>query len=239
VLVVCLNGFVGKVYFKGRRDGPLEAHLYAASLSEAADPNVCVRLTDSGFSHFCSVGKNVFVDLKSSLTHAPDLQFFRLVFDKAGSLPRAEHVGKALEIRGIDMESPFAFSAPRLFTIQSNGFDLHGVTYFPPKYDPSQKYPTVIYTYGGPSVQLVENTYTLTRGWSSQGLVWVLIFLVVPQVFAVLDGSCWRRSDSWCLCWTTAAVRVAVSSFRESCTRKWELSNSKIRFCSELLISAV
>lgn len=137
--------------------------MYAVSLS---DPNSCVRLSEAGFSHTCVVGKSVFVDMKSSLTHPNELQMHRLVFDQKSGLPRAEKFGNPLLLDSAK-ESPFLFAAPKMFSIRSNNFTLYGATYFPPNFDPSKKYPAVVYVYGGPGVQLVENTYFMTKGSQS------------------------------------------------------------------------
>lgn len=99
-----------------------------------------------------------------SLSRPDELVLYRLVFDQANGLPRAELLASPLSLaRDHEVAAPFAFAPPRLFSISSNGFVLHGATYFPP-IDASKRYPAVIYTYGGPSVQLVENNYTLTKG---------------------------------------------------------------------------
>jgi hypothetical protein len=69
-----------------------------------------------------------------------------------------------------EVPAPFVFSSPKLFQIESNNFTLHGFTYFPPNFDVNKRYPLVVYTYGGPSVQLVTNEYIHVRGVRSSRL---------------------------------------------------------------------
>ena len=48
------------------------------------------------------------------------------------------------------------------FKIQ-NGDDIYGFLYRPENFDPTKTYPTICYVYGGPSVQVVRNTFELPR----------------------------------------------------------------------------
>lgn len=55
---------------------------------------------------------------------------------------------------------------PQLFESKSStGEVLHGVWYQPPNYDPAQRYPTILYVYGGPHVQLVSNSFKMTSAF--------------------------------------------------------------------------
>ncbi len=52
------------------------------------------------------------------------------------------------------------YRAPELFSFPSqSGYTLHGMFYRPHNYEPGTKYPTVVFVYGGPQVQLVTNTF--------------------------------------------------------------------------------
>ena len=53
---------------------------------------------------------------------------------------------------------------PQIFNFQtSDGCTLYGMLYLPHNYTPNVKYPTVLYIYGGPHVQLVSNSYKFTK----------------------------------------------------------------------------
>ena len=61
---------------------------------------------------------------------------------------------------------PFCFAVcpgyrcPELFGFQSvNGYQLYGMYCCPHNYRPGVRYPTVLFVYGGPQVQLVTNSF--------------------------------------------------------------------------------
>ncbi len=151
------------VYFIGHKDGPLQAHLYAASLLPGADANWTVRLTEAGFSNTCYVSANQFVAVRSNVTTPDHLVSFKLVFSSGSTLPNAEQISKGEAFSPQFAANPFPFAEPKFFTVASYEYTLHGMMYLPPNYDATKRYPTVIYTYGGPSVQLVEDVYAMTR----------------------------------------------------------------------------
>ena len=53
------------------------------------------------------------------------------------------------------------YMAPELFTYQSqsSGCQMYGMVYKPTNVEPGKQYPTVVFVYGGPQVQLVTNAY--------------------------------------------------------------------------------
>jgi dipeptidyl-peptidase 8 len=154
------------VYFMARREGPLQEHLCVASLRPGADPTQCIRLTEAGLSHTCSVGEGQFLTVGSSLTTPATIASFSLTFPDASTVfPVVTRLAKREPFAPLHDASLLPSAAPpQLFHITSNGLTLHGMTYVPPNRDPNKRYPLVVYTYGGPSVQLVEDEYIYTRG---------------------------------------------------------------------------
>ena len=64
------------------------------------------------------------------------------------------------------MKAAFTFSAcldynpPEIFSFESvSGYTIHGMYYRPHDQEPGRKYPTVLFVYGGPHVQLVTNSF--------------------------------------------------------------------------------
>ena len=56
------------------------------------------------------------------------------------------------------------YRPPQLFQYpNSEGITMYGMMYQPHNYEPGQKYPTVMFVYGGPQVQLVTNSYKSIR----------------------------------------------------------------------------
>lgn len=154
----------GVVFFLGRRDGPLETHLYCASLN-GEDPTNPKRLTSPNMSHdvYMSPDRSHFVSISSNLQSPPRTLLHRVQWN--GRQPEVIQLSELAHV-GPDpaTSAPFKFAPPKLFSIRNGGYELYGVTYYPPDYDATRRYPTLIYTYGGPHVQLVTNDYGLTLG---------------------------------------------------------------------------
>ena len=54
----------------------------------------------------------------------------------------------------------YLFKPPETFSfLTDDNCKLYGMIYFPHNYQAGQKYPTVLYVYGGPRAQIVTNTY--------------------------------------------------------------------------------
>jgi dipeptidyl aminopeptidase/acylaminoacyl peptidase len=53
---------------------------------------------------------------------------------------------------------------PQIFKFQTiDNCLLYGMIFMPNNYMPNVKYPTILYVYGGPKVQLVSNTYKANK----------------------------------------------------------------------------
>lgn len=56
------------------------------------------------------------------------------------------------------------FKPPQIFDFMTtDNCKLHGMIYKPFNYVECEKYPTLLYVYGGPHVQLVTNTYKVNK----------------------------------------------------------------------------
>uniref|UniRef100_A0A8C2X5P8 dipeptidyl-peptidase IV n=1 Tax=Cyclopterus lumpus TaxID=8103 RepID=A0A8C2X5P8_CYCLU len=173
------------VYFQGTKDSPLEHHLYVVSYESPAE---IVRLTKSGFSHSCSVSQtfDMFVSHYSSLTTAPCVHIYKL----QGSDDHPLH--KEPQFWASMMESsgfPFDSTPPEIFSFTGkSGFELYGMLYKPHHLVPGRKHPTVVFVYGGPQVQLVNNSY--------KGVKYLRLSTLAFLGYAVLvidgRGSCQR-----------------------------------------------
>ncbi|NOX89309.1 MAG: prolyl oligopeptidase family serine peptidase [Calditrichaeota bacterium] len=75
--------------------------------------------------------------------------------------------GKSLKIL-LNAENPlkdYKLGENKLIKIRNkNGILLNARMILPPEFDPAQKYPVIVYVYGGPHGQLVTNSWL--RGWS-------------------------------------------------------------------------
>uniref|UniRef100_A0A8C4NWB8 dipeptidyl-peptidase IV n=1 Tax=Dicentrarchus labrax TaxID=13489 RepID=A0A8C4NWB8_DICLA len=144
------------VYFQGTKDSPLEHHLYVVSYES---PGEIVRLTKPGFSHSCSVSQtfDMFISHYSSLTAAPCVHIYKLIGSDSDPLHKEPQFWASM------MESsgfPSDCTPPEIFSFTGkSGFELYGMLYKPHNLVPGRKHPTVIFVYGGPQVQLVNNSY--------------------------------------------------------------------------------
>uniref|UniRef100_A0A7N8X8L9 dipeptidyl-peptidase IV n=1 Tax=Mastacembelus armatus TaxID=205130 RepID=A0A7N8X8L9_9TELE len=139
------------VYFQGTKDSPLEHHLYVVSYDS---PGEIVRLTKPGFSHSCSVSPtfDMFVSHYSSLTTAPCVHIYKLNGLDSNPLHKEPQFWASM------MES--SITPPEIFSFTGkSGFELYGMLYKPQNLVAGRKHPTVIFVYGGPQVQLVNNSF--------------------------------------------------------------------------------
>ncbi|KAM4629639.1 dipeptidyl peptidase 9 isoform 2-T3 [Polymixia lowei] len=173
------------VYFQGTKDTPLEHHLYVVSYDS---PGEVVRLTKPGFSHSCSVSQSfdVFVSHYSNVSTPPCVHIYKL------SGPDSDPLHKEPEFWASLMEStgcPTDYTAPEIFNFPGkSGFQLYGMLYKPHDLLPGRKHPTVVFVYGGPQVQLVNNSY--------KGVKFLRLNTLASLGYAVLvidgRGSCQR-----------------------------------------------
>jgi dipeptidyl-peptidase-4 len=143
----------GQIYFSGRKDTPLEAHLYQLTLADGG----IKRLTEAGSSHAVVVAKDGsgFLDTFSSVSQLPEVQL-------------KNREGKTIEILAnnqLTAEHPLTpywpeLVKPRFGTIQAkDGQTLHYRVFEPAKLEPTVKYPVIVSVYGGPGAQRVTNSW--------------------------------------------------------------------------------
>jgi len=145
------NGFV---YFTGRKDTPLEAHLYRVPLIGGE----IVRLTEAGSSHATVVAKDGsgFLDTWSSVVSLPKVA----LRDTQGK------VVTMLAENALSKEHPLTEYAadlvtPRFGTLKAkDGQTLHYRMFEPAKKVAGKRYPVVVGVYGGPGAQRVTNSWS-------------------------------------------------------------------------------
>ncbi len=152
--VLAVDEAVGLAYVAGTRDSPLENHVYAVPLA-GGEPR---RLTGEAGMHQAvfSVNAAVFVDLWSNPTTPPQTDLLRADGTKLATL-----VANDLA----DPAHPYAMYRAAHRPVEfgeltaASGETLHYSLIKPADFDPSKKYPVVVYVYGGPAAQ------TVTRAW--------------------------------------------------------------------------
>ncbi|CAH2292831.1 dipeptidyl peptidase 9 isoform X1 [Pelobates cultripes] len=150
---VLVNEKTQLIYFQGTRDTSLEHHLYVTSYK---NPGEVVRLTELGYSHYCTVSQtfDMFVTHYSSVTCLPCVHLYRLQGDPLHQQPQL--CASLLEGSGY----PPYYVPPEIFNFEtSSKIKLFGMVYKPHNLSPGAKHPTVLFVYGGPQVQLVNNSF--------------------------------------------------------------------------------
>lgn len=158
----------GLVYFTGRKDTPIEKHLYKVALKGGKVSRVSQR---SGMHHIAfSKDASIYVDNFSTINTPPQV-----------SLHKAN--GKQLtwlSENRLDASHPLAayqkdWVKPEFGVLKANnGMDLH-YRLFKPK-NLKQKHPAIVFVYGGPHAQVVTNSWYGNRGllmqhWVNKGYV--------------------------------------------------------------------
>ncbi|KAJ3595739.1 hypothetical protein NHX12_005042 [Muraenolepis orangiensis] len=182
---IWVNEATKLVYFQGTRDTPLEHHLYVVSYDAPGD---VVRLTKPGFSHSCSVSQNfdMFVSHYSNVSTPPCVHVYKLTGSEGDPLHMVPDFWASM------MESPGCpsdYNPPEIFDFPGkSGFQLYGMVYKPHSLQPGKKHPTVLFVYGGPQVQLVNNSF--------KGMKYLRLNTLASLGYAVVvvdgRGSCQR-----------------------------------------------
>ncbi len=158
----------GLIYFSGRKSTPTEKHLYQVSLEGSEVTQITQR---SGFHDLIfSQDASVYVD-KFSTINSP----FQVSLHNAKGEPLTW-----LSENKIDQNHPlFSYQEewvkPRFGTLKTDdGVDLYYRLYKPKKI--VGKHPVIVFTYGGPHAQVVQNKWYGNRGllmqhWVDKGYV--------------------------------------------------------------------
>lgn len=144
----------GQIYFTGRKDTPLESHLYRVPVKGGA----IVRLTEPGFNHQVVVAENGsgFIDTASAVVKLPTVT----LRDQQGK------VVTVLEANALDQQHPLTPYAKELVTPAfgtlkaKDGQTLHYRMFSPKTLKAGHKYPVIVGVYGGPGAQRVTNSWS-------------------------------------------------------------------------------
>ena len=150
----------GLVYFTGTKDGATECHLYSVSL----EGGPMSRLTQEAGTHSVTLDHDFsrFVDVFSDTSTPPTITL-RSLGD--GSALHTIHSTDDPRVEELSL------TPPELVTIESrDGETLHGALYRPAPEFGDGPYPTVIYVYGGPHAQVVDNHWSMTCSMRQQYL---------------------------------------------------------------------
>jgi dipeptidyl-peptidase-4 len=149
-----------EVWFTAGRESPLESHLYRVSI-DGGDP---VRVTRAPGTHRINVARDgvYFVDVASSRSRPP----VTTLCDRSGAtLATLDDAMTDPRIAELQLEPPALTEFKN-----RDGVRLFGAYYAPRKRTPGDKVPLVVMAYGGPHVQTVNESWSLTADLTAQYL---------------------------------------------------------------------
>ena len=158
----------GTIYFTGRKDTPIERHLYSVSLKGGDVKRVTQR--DGFHSITFSGDASIYIDRFSTINRPPQVSLHQASGEQVTWLAENK----------LDDSHPLTpymseWVKPEFGTLQTDdGATLHYRVYKPENLN--KKHPAIVYLYGGPHAQVVTNSWAGDRGllmqyWVKQGYV--------------------------------------------------------------------
>jgi len=161
----------GVVYFTAGVTSPLDRDLYSVRL----DGTGMNRITGESGVH--------------SINFSPDFSVYRESFSDANTpartaLFRADGtLIRVLADGKIEALDEYVISPLKFFTFStSDGVELNGWMIKPPDFDPANKYPVLMYVYGGPGSQTVRNS------WGGSNYFWYQMLAQKGYVIVSVDN---------------------------------------------------
>ena len=165
-----------RLYFSGRKDTPLESHIYVVPLDSENSAATITRITELGAYHDATFSSDasIFID-RFSTVNSP----FQVSLNDASG----ERI-TWLEENKVEKGHPLytymdSWAKPEFGDIKTkDGATLKYRIYKPESAveNPNKKHPVIVYLYGGPHAQVVTNKWAGNRGllmqhWVDQGFV--------------------------------------------------------------------
>jgi dipeptidyl-peptidase-4 len=161
----------GLVYFTSTEKSPSERHLYRVAL----DGSGFARITKEDGSHMVNLSPtaDLFVDMYSNAMTPPRQDLYRADGTKASTINENK----------VDELSQYHLSPVEFSTVKArDGVLLNCFMIKPPNFDPTKKYPVIVYTYGGPHAQVVLNA------WTGPNLLWHEMMAQKGYIIFALDN---------------------------------------------------
>jgi dipeptidyl-peptidase 4 len=144
------------VYFTATEKSPTERHLYSTSL-DTADAHQVHRITQDDGVHGIAMSPDArfYIDNFTSSTQPPQVS----LHSTDGAL-KAWLLENRLDAQHPDAPYLADNSIPEVGTLTAaDGQTLYYQLFKPLHFDPSKRYPAIVYVYGGPGVQQVLNSW--------------------------------------------------------------------------------
>jgi dipeptidyl-peptidase-4 len=161
----------GVVYFTSTEKTPTERHFYRVNL----DGSGFERLSKEDGFHMVTLSPtaNFYVDMYSNAITPPRQDLYRTDGTRSATLNENK----------VDELAQYHLSPVEFLTIKGrDGVALNCFIIKPPHFDPSKKYPVIVYTYGGPHAQVVLNA------WTGGNLLWHQMMAQKGYIIFALDN---------------------------------------------------
>jgi len=166
-------------YFTATKESPLNTDVYSVEIKTGE----ITKISAKNGTHYALLNKNgkYFIDIFSDTITARE---YSVMSTK----------GKELQVlqENSDPLADYDLGEMSIFTIKADdGTDLYCRMITPPGFDPSKKYPVLVYVYGGPHAQLVTNS------WNGGASMFLYYMAQEGYVIFTLDnrGSAHRGRD--------------------------------------------
>lgn len=159
-----------EVYFSGTGKSPLDTKVFSVSIANGKQ----TTLTETSGTHSASIspnGRYIFDQFSNAQT--PNIA--QLLNAKGKILQTFVHAQNPI--------SDYKIGTTEIGTLKSHdGFDLYTRLIKPSNFDPSKKYPVLVYVYGGPHAQLITNS------WNNGASLWMEWMAEQGYLVFTLDG---------------------------------------------------
>ena len=162
----------GLVYFTATEKSPLERQLYRVAL----DGSGHTRVTKQDGTHAVQFSSNA--------------AFYSDTFSEAMTPPRQDlYLASGVKVATINANDrtadlgPYHLTQTEFFSVRArDGVLLNCSMIKPPNFDPTKKYPVLVYTYGGPHAQVVVNA------WEGATFLWHQMMAQNGYIIFALDN---------------------------------------------------
>ncbi len=162
------------IYYTSTEESFAQQHLYVINFKGRNKR----KITKEKGSHYVKMSSKgtFFVDYYSSL-----LEPLTVTLYKSKNLKQVTVLEGNLKLKEkISKEVDFAY--PDLFSIKIDTFSLNGWMMKPKNMEKSKKYPVLMYVYGGPGHQTVQNR------WQGANFIWYQLLVKAGYIIVSIDG---------------------------------------------------
>lgn len=152
-----------KIYYQSSEISPLERHVFTTDLKGKKKQ----LTTRSGHNNATfSSGFNYFINVHSSIITPPFITVNSNNGTEIRILKDNSKLKETLSNYSLGQTSFFSFSDSNIVMPDGKQVSLNGYQILPPHFDVNRKYPVLIYIYGGPGSQTVNNA------WGGSNYMW-------------------------------------------------------------------